>query len=126
MYDRSLAVAFLALIVSACAGETPQSVFASGDVNDPNAKPGTLFRKVQHAYDTMPHPPPPPPAPMAAPPKLDEKLLEQIAHTRAYRLGAPAHMVPTPQGHAVLFLRSGPRDTRQSLFKLDIDSGQIH
>ena len=98
----------------------------AGDGADQSGKPGTLFRKVQHAYDTMPHPAPPPPAPLAGAPKLDEKLLEQIAYTRAFRLGAPSQMTPTPDGRAVLFLRSGARDTRQTLFKLDTDSGAIH
>src|SRR5438093_1345752 len=118
MFPRALAVLAVSVMCGACAGETPQSVFASGDVLDPNAKPGTLFRKVQVAYNTMPHPVPPPPPPVAATAKLDEKLLEQIAQTRAFRLGAPAQMTPTPDGRAVLFLRSGARDTRQTLFKM--------
>jgi dipeptidyl-peptidase-4 len=101
-------------------------VFATGEAEDPNAKPGSLFKKVQTAYDTMPHPKPPPPPPTAAAAKLDEKLLEQIAFTRAFRLGAPTQMTPTPDGRAVLFLRSGARDTRQSLFKLDVEGGSVH
>lgn len=116
----------LALISVACAGETPNSVFATGDANDPNGKPGTLFRKVQTAYDTMPHPKPPPPPPKAAVATLDEKLLEQLAQTRQFRLGSPTMMTPTPDGRAILFLRSGARDTRQTLFKLDIDTASVH
>ncbi|MCQ8240048.1 prolyl oligopeptidase family serine peptidase [Rhizosaccharibacter radicis] len=33
--------------------------------------------------------------------------------------------MPTPDGRSVLFLRSGPRDTRQRLFRLDVATGAV-
>src|SRR5262245_45191335 len=109
----------------ACAGETPQSVFANGD-STATDKRGTLFNRMKTAYEHVPRPKPPPPGPQAAPPKLDETLLRAIAETRGFRLGAPQMMTPTKDGQAILFLRSGARDTRQSLFKLDVPGGSMH
>jgi dipeptidyl-peptidase-4 len=41
--------------------------------------------------------------------------------TRNYTLGAPNHVVPAPDGKSVLFLRSGPRDTRLGLYQYSLD-----
>jgi dipeptidyl-peptidase-4 len=38
-------------------------------------------------------------------------------------LGQPQHAVPTPDSQAVLYLRSGPRDTRLGLFAYDLARG---
>jgi dipeptidyl-peptidase-4 len=118
--------AAIALGCFACAGETPSSVFATGDTQDAEGKHGTLFYRMKTAYEHVPHPKPPPIGPQPSAAKLDETLLHSIVETRAFRLGAPTNMTPTPQGQAVLFLRSGARDTRQSLFKLDVPGGSLH
>jgi dipeptidyl-peptidase-4 len=55
----------------------------------------------------------------------DADLLRALAETRNYRLGAPAHATLTPDGRAVLFLRSGPRDPKQSLFEMDVATGSV-
>lgn len=46
-----------------------------------------------------------------------------LAATRNFTLGLPRHAQPTPDGHAVLFLRSGPRDTTLHLWRFDPASG---
>ncbi len=48
---------------------------------------------------------------------------EEVAVTRSYSLGIPVIAVPAPDGKAVLYLRSGPRDTVQRLFEFDLASG---
>ncbi len=44
---------------------------------------------------------------------------EALAQTRNFTLGQPRHVVPLQDGVHVLFLRSGPRDTRLRLFEYD-------
>jgi dipeptidyl-peptidase-4 len=65
---------------------------------------------------------PTPPA-IWAPPVVDGERLRAFAATRSFTLGAPRQMTPTPDGHAVLFLRSSPRDPKQSLFETDLVTG---
>lgn len=60
-----------------------------------------------------------------APPPIDTTFLRTYAATRGFRLGTPKNATPTPDGKAVLFLRSGPRETRQSLFEMDIATGNV-
>ena len=47
---------------------------------------------------------------------------ETLAQTRNFTLGQPRHVVPLPDGTHVLYLRSGPRDTRLRLFEYDSGS----
>jgi dipeptidyl-peptidase-4 len=47
---------------------------------------------------------------------------ETLAQTRAYSLGMPRHVVPLPDGQHVLYLRSGPRDTKLRLFEYDVSA----
>lgn len=54
----------------------------------------------------------------AAPP-LTAGFLRDYAETRGFRLGRPTGIQVTPAGDAVLFLRSGPRSSRQGLFQFD-------
>jgi dipeptidyl-peptidase-4 len=54
----------------------------------------------------------------------DPGFLAQYAATYRFRLGRPTSMTPTPQGDAVLFLRSGPRSFVRDLWQLDVDSGE--
>jgi dipeptidyl-peptidase 4 len=53
----------------------------------------------------------------------DTKCFDDVAATRSYSLGIPAGAEPTPDGKAVLYLRSGPRDTVQRLYEFDIARG---
>ena len=49
------------------------------------------------------------------------EFLEQYAATSSFRLGQPKAITPTPQGDAVLFLRSaGPRSFVQDLWLFDV------
>jgi len=121
---RAAALASVTTLL-ACAGSAPDSVFATGNYVDTNEPPGTLFQKMRSASAHMPRPKPPPPAPVAAAPKLDLELLKAISETRGFRLGSPSRMTPTPDGRAVLFLRSAARDPKQSLFKIDLASGDV-
>lgn len=54
-----------------------------------------------------------------------ESCFAAVAATRLYTLGAPRHAEPTPDGRSVLFLRSGPRDTRLQLLKFDLATRKL-
>jgi dipeptidyl-peptidase-4 len=58
----------------------------------------------------------------AAGPAPAADCFEALAQTRAYSLGLPRHVVPLPDGAHVLYLRSGPHDTRQRLYEYDVAS----
>jgi dipeptidyl-peptidase-4 len=49
---------------------------------------------------------------------VDTTYLRTLAQTRSFQLGRPVHPVPTPDGKAVLFLRSEPRASKLSLFEV--------
>jgi dipeptidyl-peptidase-4 len=51
-------------------------------------------------------------------------FIRQLAVTRGFSLGRPTWPMPTPDGKAVLFLRSEPRDPNNSLYELDVASGK--
>ncbi|MFN4261556.1 MAG: alpha/beta fold hydrolase [Gemmataceae bacterium] len=55
---------------------------------------------------------------------LDAHFLRDYAQTRGFLLGRPVKPTPTPDGKAVLFLRSAARDPKQSLYEFDVASGQ--
>jgi dipeptidyl-peptidase-4 len=55
---------------------------------------------------------------------VDRAGIRAYAETRGFRNGTPVSAIPTPDGKSVLFLRSGPRDAKQSLYELDLASGQ--
>ncbi len=59
----------------------------------------------------------------AAPSRAAEGCFEALAATHDGSYGAPLHAEPTPDGRSVLFLRSGPRDTRLRLFRFDVATG---
>lgn len=66
---------------------------------------------------------PPPASPPAAPrshPRIDTSFLEQYAATYRFRLGQPSSIAITPDGRAVLFLRSGPRSFVHDLYVFDV------
>ncbi len=52
-------------------------------------------------------------------------LLRELAETRYYSLGLPMQAQPTPDGRAVLFLRSGPRDPVLRLYELNVATGTV-
>jgi dipeptidyl-peptidase-4 len=56
----------------------------------------------------------------AGPGKAAETCFQTLAATRNFTLGQAQHAVPLPDGHAVLYLRSGPRDTRLGLYAYDL------
>jgi len=101
MRARSIGFLLSVLVLSACAS---------------HPRPASSLR----ALPAVAAPPTHPSAPAGQP---DRQLLRALAETRNFRNGAPQAAMPTADGKAVLFLRSGPRDTKQSLFELDLGSG---
>jgi dipeptidyl-peptidase-4 len=55
---------------------------------------------------------------------LDSRYLRDHAETRGFMLGRPVKPTPTPDGKAVLFLRSQPRIAKLSLYEFDVLSGK--
>lgn len=53
-------------------------------------------------------------------------FLERYAATYRFRLGRPTEIKVTPDGDAVLFLRSGPRSFVQDLYAFDVATGREH
>lgn len=51
-------------------------------------------------------------------------FLNAFAETRAFLAGRPSRIQITPDGGAVLFLRSGPRDAILALYEHDVATGQ--
>ncbi|GBQ24472.1 dipeptidyl peptidase IV [Gluconacetobacter sacchari DSM 12717] len=58
-----------------------------------------------------------------AAPTAGGQCYADLAATRNFTLGLPRHAQPTPDGRAVLFLRSNPRDTTLHLWRLDPATG---
>ena len=54
----------------------------------------------------------------------DDSFFEAYAATRRFSLGTPRSVKITPDGSAVLFLRSGPRSFVQDLYEFDTKTGQ--
>lgn len=53
----------------------------------------------------------------------DESFLERYAETNRFRSGRPSGVTLAPDGASALYLRSGPRDRTQSLYELDLETG---
>ncbi len=53
----------------------------------------------------------------------DPGFLREYAETRRYLAGRPVNVRVTPDGKSALFLRSGPRDSSQLLYELDLATG---
>lgn len=64
-------------------------------------------------------------SPAPAPPVIDRDFLKLYTESRNFRRGAPSQATLTPDGHAVVFLRSEARATRQSLYEMDVASGAV-
>jgi len=62
-------------------------------------------------------------APRSEPP-LDRDFVRRLALTKGFQYGQPVLPTPTPDGKAVLFLRSAARDRKQSLFETDLATGE--
>jgi dipeptidyl-peptidase-4 len=60
---------------------------------------------------------------LTSPTRADE-FLRRHAETRGFNLGRPVSPKPTPDGKAVLFLRSPAREPVQSLYEFDVATGQ--
>lgn len=55
---------------------------------------------------------------------VDTSFLKELMETRNYQAGRPSNAQPTPDGSAVLFLRSEPRSPTNALYELDMTSGE--
>jgi dipeptidyl-peptidase-4 len=65
-------------------------------------------------------------APLAAPaPVIDRDFLRLYTESRGFTRGAPRSATVTPDGSAVVFLRSEARDTKQSLYEMDVTTGAV-
>jgi len=63
-------------------------------------------------------------APRAGEGIVAPEFLEQYAETFRFRLGRPSSIELTPDGNAVLFLRSGPRSFVRDLYRFDPATGE--
>ncbi len=104
-----------------------------------------LFASVLAAFAATacgsPPPPTPPASAVAAPvpppphlatasagasaPVVDREFLRAYTESRSFTRGSPRSATLTPDGRTVLFLRSQARDTKQSLFEMDVASGAV-
>jgi dipeptidyl-peptidase-4 len=57
---------------------------------------------------------------LMAAPAQSKSCFEDVAQTRGYSLGMAVKATPTPDGSAVIYLRSGPRDISQRLYEYTI------
>ena len=55
---------------------------------------------------------------------VDSEVYKALALTHGYKYGTPQHAEVTPDGSGVFFLESAARDGKQSLFKLDLRTGE--
>ncbi len=55
---------------------------------------------------------------------VDTTYLRTLAETRSFQNGRPLKPLPTPDGKAVLFLRSEARSAKLSLFEFDLATGK--
>ncbi|WP_218082527.1 S9 family peptidase [Anthocerotibacter panamensis] len=55
---------------------------------------------------------------------VDTQFLRDYAVTRGFSLGRPAKPKPTPDGKAVIFLRTPPRTPQQRLYTFDVATGK--
>jgi dipeptidyl-peptidase-4 len=60
---------------------------------------------------------------MTSPAPPHPGFLRDFAETRGYMLGRPSRVLPTPDGRAVVFLRSPARSPEQGLYELELASG---
>jgi dipeptidyl-peptidase-4 len=58
-------------------------------------------------------------------PGPDPTFLRAFAETRGFLLGRPTAIRPTPDGAAVLFLRSPPRQPTLALYEMSVSTGEV-
>jgi dipeptidyl-peptidase-4 len=56
--------------------------------------------------------------------EIDTSFLKLYAESRGFMLGRPSKPKITPDGKSVLFLRSGPKTAKNSLFEFDVATGK--
>ena len=61
---------------------------------------------------------------LAMSPSPDATFLKDYAETRRFMAGRPVGAKVTPDEKSVLFLRSAPHDARQTLYELDVATGE--
>lgn len=61
---------------------------------------------------------------LSAAPLVDVGFLQDYAQTRRFLAGRPVQVKVTPDGAAALFLRSEARDNRQTLYELNLGTGE--
>jgi dipeptidyl-peptidase-4 len=59
-----------------------------------------------------------------AEPLVDPAFLELYGRSYGFRLGRPTALAPTPDGDAVLFLRTGPESFERDLYVFDLARGE--
>jgi dipeptidyl-peptidase-4 len=57
--------------------------------------------------------------------EIDTSFLKDFAETRSYRLGRPVGPLPTPEGTAILFLRSPARRPLMHLYEMEVATGRV-
>ena len=62
---------------------------------------------------------------LTASPVTEGTFLREYAETRRYLAGRPVSVKVTPDGKSALFLRSGAKDPRQTLFELELATGMV-
>ena len=107
-------VASVALVLSACGGPTEPAVPRVNECVAP--LPASSVSAAPSSSAT-------PAAPVSA---ADPTFLRTYAITRGFRLGTPRSAMPTPDGKAVVFLRSAARDPKQALYETDLATGVTH
>lgn len=56
---------------------------------------------------------------------IDTTFIRDYAETRGFSSGRPLRVQITPDGDAILFLRSGPRDVIRNLYEMNAETGQV-
>jgi len=106
--NRQSVVPLAVLLALAGCGSSPQVV--------PAVPPGAA---------ALPPPRPVATTPAAASRVVDVEFLRAYVESQGFSRGAPQSIRLTPGGDAVLFLRSQPRDKKQSLFEMTVATGAV-
>lgn len=100
--------------LAALATALPLASGLPGCASENHGAPPAARRDAARAADASP-----------LPPSIAEPaFLEQYASTYRFGAGTPRSVRVTPDGEAVLFLRSGPRSVVQDLYEFDVATGK--
>ena len=58
-------------------------------------------------------------------PEMDTRFLRDYSETWGFSAGHPTGVPLAPDGEAVLFLRSGPRDVVRNLYEMNTATGEV-